>query len=454
LRIDAAFADKRSGFTFHAGDLPTGWEAGGELVFLHDWSLSRLSVASVDHQALRLTSSFPIGNSAPHFKIDHFETHPRYFVENHRVFLDAPGEWWLDEPKQELYYYPLEGEVPNAVEVVAPLATSLLVVRGTAERPVRNVHFQRIRFQHCAWHIPAQGYAGIQATAHERRDDSLRTARDFVPPALLFEIAENCSFTHGAIEHVGTSGLEFGSRTRNCRLEDSELQDISGNGVNLGEATSRSVAGGEWWRRAPDEVASGHVVTHNSITTCGSQFYGAVAVWGGIVREMEISHNLIANHPYTGVSLGWMWNPTPTPAKENVVRENHIHHVMQILSDGGGIYTLGKQPGTRLTHNLIHNVPLNAGRAESNGMFIDEGSDQLLIADNTIYAVDKSPLRFHRTESVQVNGNLLGIRTAETAPLMYNSTNPETIKQENNQVLTAEQLQSVRLRAPVVGPRQ
>jgi hypothetical protein len=454
LRIDAAFPDKRTGFSFHSGDLPAAWTAGGELVFLHDWSLSRIPIASVDHDQLRLTVSYPIGNSAPHFKIDHFEAHPRYVVENQRVFLDAPGEWWLDEEQGELYYYPRETDVLNKTEFVAPRALGLLVVRGSVDEPIRNVHFERIGFQHCAWEIPVEGYAGIQATAHERRDGSARSGnRNLIPPALLFELAEDCSFTHGAIEHLGTSGIEFGSRTRRCRLEDSQLEDISGNGVNLGEDTGRGVTAGAWWQAAPDEVATGHVVTHNSITNCGSQYYGAVAVWGGIVREMEISHNLIANHPYTGVSLGWMWNPTPTPARENMVRENHIHHVMQVLSDGGGIYTLGKQPGTQLTGNLIHDVPLNAGRAESNGMFIDEGSDELLIADNTIYAIDKSPLRFHRAQSVQVQRNLLGIKTSDTPALMYNSTNPTTIEQEDNQVLTAEQLQSVRLRAPAVGPR-
>jgi hypothetical protein len=57
---------------------------------------------------------------------------------------------------------------------------------------------------------------------------------------------------------------------------------------------------------------------------------------------------------------------------------------VQVLSDGGGIYTLGCQPGTQLRGNLIHDVPLNAGRAESNGMFLDEGSDGITIQGNAI----------------------------------------------------------------------
>jgi hypothetical protein len=38
---------------------------------------------------------------------------------------------------------------------------------------------------------------------------------------------------------------------------------------------------------------------------------------------------------------------------------------MQILSDGGGIYTLGRQPGTTLSNNHIHHIPLNAGKLKA-----------------------------------------------------------------------------------------
>ncbi len=398
LRIDAAFADKRSGFTFGDGDLPQLWTGGGELVFLHDWSTSRVPVQEVDHETRRLTVAFPIGNHADHYKIDHFEPHPRYYVENHRALLDAPGEWLLDD-KGVLLYRPLPDEKPDATEVIAPRAEALLLVTGDDDGPIRNVHFDRVHFEHCAWQLPERGFAASQATAFEQRGDQPRSgSRNFVPTAIRFERAEDCSFTRGLIAHLGTSGIQFGSRTKNCRLEDCVIEDISGNGVNLGEDTSRLVTGRPWWQGAPDQAAAGHLVRHNRIERCGQQFFGAVAVWVGIARQMQIDHNEIANHPYTGVSLGWMWNPTPTPASENVVAQNHIHHVMQVLSDGGGIYTLGRQPGTRLVDNVIHDVPLNAGRAESNGMFLDEGSDQTEIVGNTIYGIDRSPLRFHRAK--------------------------------------------------------
>jgi hypothetical protein len=450
-RIDRAFEDKRSGFTFAAGDLPEDWTSGGELLFLHDWSTSRIPVNSVDHTSRRLTVAFPIGYPAEHFKIDHFESHPRFCVEDHRAFLDVPGEWFLSS-EGILYYKPLPSEMPDNVEVIAPRATSLLIVSGD-DAPIRNVHFDRLQFEHCTWQIPLRGFAEGQATAHEQRDeDSNSRSRNFVRAAIQFECAENCSFMRGRIAHVGGSGIQFGRHTINCRLEDTVLEDISGNGVNIGEDSGRILNGRPWWQAAPEQAASGNSVQRNRIERCGQQFFGAVAVWVGLASNTTVTNNEIAWLPYTGVSLGWMWNPTPTPAGGNIVSQNHIHHVMQLLSDGGGIYTLGRQPGTKLLENVIHDVPLNAGRAESNGMFLDEGSDVMEIVGNVIYAVERSPLRFHRAERMTVRNNTLVVATGEIPVIRYNSTNPQTIEQTGNKLVRQSEFDVAAVVLPQTGP--
>jgi hypothetical protein len=451
LRIERAFDDKRTGFIFNAGDLPKSWTTGGELVFLHDWSTSRIPIKSVNHTTRQLSVAFPIGNRADHYRIDNFEPHPRYFVENRPEFFDAPGEWLLEE-QGKLRYRPLPGETPDTAPVIAPVANQLVIVNGDADGPVRNVHFEGLDFQHCAWPLPDEGYAGSQATAHEQRgEDVQQSSRGFIPAAIQVEHAEDCSFRNCRIAHVGTSGIAFGSRTKRCRLEDSIVEDISGNGVNIGEDGSRAAGGRPWWQAVPEQAAAGNVVKHNRIEHCGQQFFGAVAVWVGLACDTKIANNEIANHPYTGVSIGWMWNPTPTPAAGNIVSQNHIHHVMQELSDGGGIYTLGRQPGTRLVENVIHDVSLNVGRAESNGMFLDEGSDQIEIVDNVIYGTDRSPLRFHRAEHLTVRGNTLVVPTADTPPLRYNNTDPETIVQLGNRVVPQSDFDATKIKAPPAG---
>ena len=98
--------------------------------------------------------------------------------------------------------------------------------------------------------------------------------------------------------------------------------------------------------------------------------------------KLKIAGNEIYDCPYTGISIGWIWDDRESPARENQIVDNQIHHVMQVLSDGGGVYTLGRQPNSVIANNQIHDVPLNAGRAESNGIFLDQGSTGFHVDSN------------------------------------------------------------------------
>ncbi|MFI4874131.1 MAG: right-handed parallel beta-helix repeat-containing protein [Blastopirellula sp. JB062] len=456
LRIERTLPDRRSGFTFSPGEVP-GEAVGAELVFLHDWSMSRIKIASIDQATRTLKTAHPIGASAPHYAIDHFEKQPRFRLENHPTLLDMPGEWHLDEASGKLAYLPRDGETINNVKFYAPVAPQLLILRGTEETPIKGVRFEGIEFLYAAWRLPAEGYASSQATMHERRDGSPHSrGRGIMPAAILWELAEDCAFVDGRIANLGCSGIWIGSRTKNCRVERCLIEDVSGNGVNIGEDRNRRVNGKPWSEAAPEQIARGNAVVDCVIRRCGRQFFGSIGVWVAFAAETQVTQNEITDLPYTGVSVGWLWNPTPTPVEKNVVSANHIHHVMQQLSDGGGIYTLGRQPGTKLVENHIHDIPLNAGRAESNGMFLDEGSDQITIENNLIYRLDRSPLRFHKAEKMFVLNNVLVRRDAEIPPLRYNNTKPETVEQSGNVVLTNAQfdLSNYQKLIEKCGPRQ
>jgi hypothetical protein len=79
-------------------------------------------------------------------------------------------------------------------------------------------------------------------------------------------------------------------------------------------------------------------------------------------------------------------------------------------------------------------VSLNAGRAESNGMFLDEGTTDVTVSENIIYNIAKSPLRFHRATTNMVKNNILSCGD-EVPPVRYNNTRVEDIRLENNLIL-------------------
>lgn len=439
-RVVAAGADKRTTFSFNPADIPTAVTPDGlELVFLHDWSITRVAVKAIDRQSNVLTVRDPIGCDAPHYRIDHFEPNPRYFLENHPSLLDAAGEWFADEQRGIVTYKPMAGESIEQVEAVAPLAEGVIVVRGEAGRPVRRLRFRGLHVAHCRWDIPPGGYAEGQAAFHEprgREDAAGHFLRGFMPAAVQFELAEDCRFELGSVRHVGGTGVWFGRQCRGNALVGSVIADVAGNGVMIGEDTSRQVEGRPWWTAAPDQAATGNAIENCLIERVGQLYYGAVGVWVGLANHTRIAHNEIRHTPYTGISIGWRWDPTPTPCHHNVVEYNHIHHVMQTLSDGGGIYTLGRQPGTILRGQHIHDVPVNLGRAESNGMFLDEGTTEILIEGNVIHHTARSPLRFHRAQKNVVRGNVL-VLPADTPVVRYNSTDEAHIELIDNQTPSA-----------------
>ena len=436
LRVEKSGKDRRTHFTFAEGAIPALDDVESlELVFLHDWSISRVRVKSLDPATRTLTTETNIGPKAPHYAIDHYEPHPRYFLENHRSFVDEPGEWFLDEQTGELTYFPLPGQTPESAQVIAPRLSSLLTVTGQEGAPVTDIVIENITFAHCAYDYTTR-YAAGQAVFHE--DDRIdgHGLRVPTPAAVTFNLAENCKLVNCRVLSVGGSGVWIRRSCRKMEVVDCAFADIGGNGLMIGEDRSRLVNGRCWCDAAPKQATTEILVKDCTIERVGERFFGAVGLWVGMANKIHILENTVRHTPYTGISLGWMWNPAPTPCGQITVERNHIHDNMQILSDGGGIYTLGRQPGTVIRDNVIHGIAKNAGRAESNGIFFDQGTTELLVEKNTMFDTDRSPTRWHQCGVNVMRNNTFVLK--EGVPLVrYNNTPEKNVELEDNRVIPA-----------------
>jgi len=433
LRVKKVGDDRRTNFFFEEGDFPIPSEVEGvELVLLHDWSISRIGIRAINSSENQVVAVDSIGAKKPDFfNLDNWEPNPRYFLENAPEFLDEDYEWVSVSKEKKILLKLPESENPANLEIVVPFSEGLIFMNGTENKPVENIHFEGISFRNSAWEIPELGYCGVQACHFDPRPPI--TGWSVVPAAIKAEWAEDCSFSGCTFENLGGSGVWFGTGCKNCSIEDSHFSDISGNGIMIGEGRDREVHGEKWNKAAPEQVALGNIIKNSIVIDCGKQYFGAVGIWCGLTAETTIKNNQIYNLPYSGISIGWMWSLEPTPCRENVTEGNHIHHIMQILSDGGGIYMLGLQPGSKILKNEIHDVKINAGRAESNGMFLDEGTTDVVVAKNLIYNIAKSPLRFHRATINLVKSNYLFCRNGNP-PIRYNTTKEEDIKKVDNKV--------------------
>lgn len=362
------------------------WKDPGdvEIMAAGNWEINRKRLQSVDEKAGLVVLAPP--HSAGHEAIRPGPGRWCHF-ENALEMLDQPGEWHLARRTGVLSYLPRPGEDMARAEAVVGVLERIVEVKGTPQKPATNLHFKGISFAYSNWPLPEGGYMGIQA-CHFNTGASWHREWGRIPAAIALDEAVGCSIEDGRIAHLGGCGVELLTRCRKNVVQGNHVYDVSGNGVCVGGP------------RGEDEVPKDNRIANNHVEACGREFYGAVGIWVGFAQRTRIAHNLVHGMPYTGISVGWQWNPQPTPCKENFVEYNHVYDVMNRLCDGGCIYTLGFQPGAVIRGNHLHdsNRSRLAQGAPNNGMFIDEGSKGYLFEDNVIYNASAELVRFNQNQ--------------------------------------------------------
>jgi hypothetical protein len=172
-----------------------------EMVVYENWSVSRALVASSDERQLATATAVGwIG----HGDMTTASPGKAAFIEHARAALDQPGEWFLDRRTGTLTYLARPGETPARTAAVAPVLTQLLKLAGTKEKPVRNLRFEGLSFEHTDFALPAVGYAEVQA-AHFGPATNLPT--QVQPVAVECAYAEGVRFERCRFAHLNNSGI-------------------------------------------------------------------------------------------------------------------------------------------------------------------------------------------------------------------------------------------------------
>ena len=368
-----------------------------EIVVIQNWSIARSIIESAE--GTKIHAKTPLG-WVGHGWTTAGAGKPAY-IENAIEFVDSPGEWHLDRKTGTLTYIAADGENPNDKVFVAPRVEKLMAIKGSVEKPVMNLRFHGIVFEHSQWNLPAGGYAGIQAGYNGTKNKPNDALENTLPVAIELQYAADCEFEFCRIRHTGASGIGIGAGCSRNRIVGCEVSDIGGNGIHIGLPKEPVVTLDQDWADARD-VPAGNEVSNCYIHHCAAESFGAVGLFAAFSEGTRIMHNHVSYMPYTGISIGFRWNTTPTSQVNCIVEGNHIHDVMTKIADGGGIYTLGYQPGTILRGNHIYNVYRSSyahGGAPNNGIFFDEGSKGFLVEDNVIYNTSGKSIRFNQNKS-------------------------------------------------------
>jgi len=372
-----------------------------EVLVMTRWVESRLPLAKTDPAERMLLFS-----KRSTYKLDPGDL---WYAEGAAEFLDAPGEWFLDRRAGRLYYTPLPGETLACAEVIAPVLESLLQFEGRPEANqfISNVTLRGLTFAHAEYRLPSDAKTAQAAAmtwpAPINEIGGFGQAAVGVPGAVRGDGVRGCRFEDCRFVHLGSYGLELGRGCQSNVVSRCELADLGGGGIKLGETEIR--------KDAAQQTGA------NEITDChfhhgGRTFHSAIGIWIGQSPNNRISHNLIHDFYYTGISIGWTWGYGPSLASNNVVEFNHVHHIGvqsdgdgPILSDLGGIYTLGTRPGTRIINNLWHDM---AGfRYGGWGIYFDEGTSSTLAESNVVFNTAHGSFHQHYGATNIVRNNLL-----------------------------------------------
>lgn len=176
---------------------------------------------------------------------------------------------------------------------------------------------------------------------------------------------ERCEFSGHMGYSVGILNQSF-----DCIIKSCYFHDLNGGGLLIGDR---------------QKGTTHHIlINDNLIKSYGRVNASCIGIFVTRAYNVTITNNTICDGYYSGISLGWTWGYGKSYCSGNYIANNHIHHLMQgVLSDGAGVYTLGKQEGTIIENNYIHDIVSRVFSASGASLlYFDEGSSNIIARNN------------------------------------------------------------------------
>lgn len=382
-------ANDKSGVVINGVDLSDIYDASAlELKWKVEWKL-------FIHLASSVSGTNTVNMLQPYFKFTtsaadcgrdpngyYFPNPNRHTVtlSNDLSFLNEPGEWYYDQKNGELYYYPAEGVDLSKDTCVVPVLEELISMSGTLNKKVQNVTFDGFNFEHAAMnHISQYGLAINQYHTYSSgisiatADGGYSSPYSQLDGNINLENTNNVSFLNCSFKNMGGAALNISQGAHNTTVTGCVFSDLSDAAIIVGHSENSA---------ASDKQKTMHTVISNNVIRRVGQDYSAMpAIAGYYAAYTTITHNDIAEVPYSAITLGWGWGHDyyNNGSHNNVISYNRIDSYLMAARDGGGIYTLGAQPDSVIEGNYIS----NQGNAFG-GIYLDEGSAYFTVKNNVV----------------------------------------------------------------------
>ena len=335
-----------------------------------------------------------------------------YFFENALEFLDQPGEWYLNTDTNEVIYRPRSGEDIATADIVAPRLERLVSVAGHARYAGTRPRIPGLTIEHATWLVPnSEGYVGDQASVVYTQplpgDEITSYPGHRLPAGVHVEAASRIRFERNVFRHMGGSALNLYRGVSDSTVIGNAITDMSGSGISV----DLNLEGNPSDTR---KICRRNTLSNNYIAQTGRDYFQTVGIMLGYTDNTIVEHNELLDMPYSGISVGWGWADVASAMRNNVVRYNNVQQVLKLMSDGGGIYTMSRQPGTLVAENYVHDIVRTSvqGGYEINGIFMDNGTNLITVRDNVLINTGDGPIRQNANGSSNTFSNNGGASSA------------------------------------------
>jgi len=327
---------------------------------------------------------------------------PRYYIENVKTFLDAPGEWIFDKRKKEIRYIPMDGlSDPNTVSISVPKLTQMIQIKGNENNPVRNLRFYGLIF--------------------EGAKENFRNYPHHYAPtpgcvAITYEYAHNCEFAESILQACDGVGMRIGLGCYQTRIYKNIFDGLEQGGLSVHGT-------GDMKNGKLIQMIRETNISYNIFSGCGHG--GGITLHVANTLHTTIAHNYFTNsgRPYT-LNIGG-GGVEGNLSGDYLIEYNHFDDVQHDADDAGVIVVNGMSFNSVVRNNLIHGV--HRGFFSDNVAFwYDNMSTDWTVKNNIYYDLEQGDMKTCGTYMIDNNySNNFLIESPKNPPEQFIEGNPE-----------------------------
>lgn len=282
-------------------------------------------------------------------------------------------------------YYKLTDDEDVNCDIEIPRTEVLISSSGECNIYNVNICHSNHIFDNTCYEGEHCGYSGRQACARFNGAIEINGVSKIM----------NCTF-----DHTTNHAIKLLNNAHDCIISNNNFRELGCSSIAIGYVPLD-------FKKTIPTVCPDNVLFDNNVIVSPARIYAGacgVAVFYG--SNYRISHNVICDTYYTGITTGYTWTSAVNANKKGLIENNLLDLIgvgVQALFDGGAFYNLGNSNGLIIRNNIITNVYGDFESVEKlDGIFCDESSANIRVENNLFFHCGKF-YRFNRN----INGVLI-----------------------------------------------